>query len=488
MNNMSSLVDTLTASGGTESAEYSGFLNDIIAQLWPNINVAGCKMIKDIVEPIFKSTLPGPLSSLYFSKLDLGPVPMHLSRVDVHKTEKEGIKLDVDLDWNGKSDIELDGHIVPKMGIEHIKLRGRFSVLLCPLTNIIPLIGALQVAFINPPTLKLEFTDAISIAELDIIERAIKKVILNILGGMLVLPNRMLVKLDPRNDWFKTYVPHVGIIRLTISAATGIQPHKKSGAKRLLQKLVKDVPDCYCNIAVGASEAWRTKTSKDQHDPVWDETHDFLVMDHDQVISIDVNDDDLGDDDDIGEATTTTRQILLEGGTQELKLVHKGQETDARVKIHAKFYELVADADSLAPAEGGGDGGEGLFAGLATVLIASAHGLEGDHRQLNPSVRISFGSGREFNTVAKTYTEGMDIFNPAFDTAFQIPLTAADVAATDGVFKIALMDKAVEIGGCEVSFQEVKDAEGMLLEKGFDVGKGATVRASFSLRGMRLAT
>jgi hypothetical protein len=32
----------------------TGFLNSIVEQLWPNINVAGGKMVKDIVEPMFK--------------------------------------------------------------------------------------------------------------------------------------------------------------------------------------------------------------------------------------------------------------------------------------------------------------------------------------------------------------------------------------------------------------------------------------------------
>lgn len=112
MNNMSGLVDTLTASGGAEPA---GFLNDIVEQLWPNINVAGCRMVKEIVEPILASTLPGPLKNLRFTKLDLGAVPLRLGAVDVHKTTMGGIKLDMDVVWESKSDIELDGSMVPKI-------------------------------------------------------------------------------------------------------------------------------------------------------------------------------------------------------------------------------------------------------------------------------------------------------------------------------------------------------------------------------------
>lgn len=83
--------------------------------MWPNINVAGCKMIKEIVEPMFASMLPGPLASLKFVKLDLGTVPIRVSNVDVHKVDNGGIKLDMDVKWKGESDIDLDGNMIPKL-------------------------------------------------------------------------------------------------------------------------------------------------------------------------------------------------------------------------------------------------------------------------------------------------------------------------------------------------------------------------------------
>lgn len=72
-------------------------------------------MVKDIVEPMFATMLPGPLASLKFVKLDLGQIPMQVSAVDVHKVDNGGIKLDMDVTWEGNSDIELDGNMVPKL-------------------------------------------------------------------------------------------------------------------------------------------------------------------------------------------------------------------------------------------------------------------------------------------------------------------------------------------------------------------------------------
>ncbi|KAK1472621.1 C2 domain-containing protein [Colletotrichum tamarilloi] len=476
---MAGIVDKLTASGGTESA---GFLNDIIEQLWPNINVAGCRMVKEIVEPMFATMLPGPLASLKFVKLDLGTVPMQVAEVDVHKVDNGGIKLDMDVIWEGKSDIELDGKMVPKLGIEHVHLKGRLSILLAPLTNIIPLIGAAQVAFINPPELKLDFTNAANIADWALVDKAVRKVILDIIASMAVLPNRYLVKLDSNNDYFRTYLPHLGALRLTIERAIGINGPKKSGAKRLLAKIVKDVPDCYAKVNVGAEEEWRTSVKKNDHDPEWNETHDFLVADYDQRIFIDVQDDDLGGDDDIGIATTTVKDILLNGGSQELALTHKDEPTDAKIVVHAKFYNFVDNAEVITSTQ---SENEHQIVGLATVLIASALGLQGQRDELNPSIKVTWGA-KEFRTAAKTYSPGTDIFNPSFDQAFRIPVTA-DMLANPANFKISLLNKADETGSVEIPFQDVLQAPGLMKEESFDVGSGATVRASISLRGLQVA-
>ncbi|KAI1052620.1 hypothetical protein LB507_009900 [Fusarium sp. FIESC RH6] len=479
MNNMSSLQETLTASGGTESA---GFLNDIIAQLWPNINVAAGQIIKDTVEPMLEQMLPGPLANLKFVKVELGPVPLKLSHVDVHKTTQEGIKLDMNLDWDGKCDFELDGSMVPKIGIEHVKLRGRLSVLLCPLTNVMPLIGAAQVAFINPPSIELDFTDAANIADLSIIDKTVRKVILNVISSMAVLPNRFLVKLDNSNDYFKTFQPHLGVLRLTVEGATEITGEKKSGAKKLLQKIIKDVPDCYCDVNVGAEGEWRTETIKNKHDPQWNETHDFLVTDYDQQITIDINDEDLGGDDDIGIATTTVKELLLNKGTQTLGLTHKGQHLETKVTIHGKFFNFVGETNSISANQ---SQNEGEICGLATVLIASVNGLNGNRDELKPSVKVTWGD-KEFVTPVKSYSPGTDIFNPSFDTAFRFPVTAEQLS-NPSAFRLVLQNGANEQGSVDVPFNSVSGAEGMVREEEFDVGSGVTVRARVAVRGLQMA-
>jgi Ca2+-dependent lipid-binding protein len=313
------------------------------------------------------------------------------------------------------------------------------------------------------------------------VDKVVRKVILNIIGSMAVLPNRYLVKLDSNNDYFKTYLPHLGALRVTVEKATNTSIPKEHGARGFLNKIIKDVPDCYCKVRVGAGE-WRTSIKKNDYHPEWNETHDFLVEDDDQRIFVEIFDDDFGSDDDIGLGSITVKELLLAGGTQELDLVHKGTPTDAKVIISAKFYHLVDDASLITSAEGDY---EGPIVGLATVLIAGALGLQGQRDELNPSVKVEWGA-TSFCTATKSYSPGMDIFNPSFDQAFQIPLTA-DVLANPGNFKIALLNRELETGSVEIPFEDVLQAPGLVKEESFDMGSGAVVRASISLRGLQLA-
>ena len=77
--------------------------------------MATARSIKEITEAMFPTMLPAPLNTLYYKKIDLGHVPMHLENVDVHTTENGGIALELDVDWDGACDIELDGRMVPKI-------------------------------------------------------------------------------------------------------------------------------------------------------------------------------------------------------------------------------------------------------------------------------------------------------------------------------------------------------------------------------------
>ena len=52
-----------------ENSEHVGFLSSIVRELWPYIDAAGSKTVREMFEPMFAEMLPGPLKRLKFVKL-----------------------------------------------------------------------------------------------------------------------------------------------------------------------------------------------------------------------------------------------------------------------------------------------------------------------------------------------------------------------------------------------------------------------------------
>lgn len=274
----------------------------------------------------------------------------------------------------------------------------------CLLTKCCTQIGAAQVSFINPPVLKLDFTGAANVADFSAIDDSVRGTILSIINGMFTLPNRYLVKLDANNDYFKTFLYPLGVIRITVEKAWGFSEESKGTAKKLFSKITRAAPDTYAKVDVGAEPTFRTQTINNKHTPSWNETHDFVVSDFDQCIKIDVYDHDVNGDDEIGMGVTTVREALTSGGaSQELALTLKsGEETDGKVSITSQFFEFKADGGSLSSSEHKGDG---KFCGLVTFLVAGATGIKGQRDSLNPSVKISWGD-KSFQTAVKSDSPG----------------------------------------------------------------------------------
>lgn len=467
-------------SGGVESV---GFLNDMIAQLWDYINVAGAQLVKEMVEPMFKDLLPGTLKALHFKKIDFGKVPIKFDNIDVHTRSEDVIKLDVDMNWQGECDIELKATLI-QLGVEKLKLKGRMSVLLCPLVPRLPLFTAAQVAFINPPDLELDFTGAADIADLSIIDDSIRQVIDDVLASMLVLPNRLLVKLDPANDYFKTYQPPRGILRLTVVSGRGFVTPKG---------FFKDVPDTYCKVRVGAFKPWNTETKNNDTTPGWNEVKDFVLSDLEQLITVNVLDEDLGYDDEIGGGSISIGELIAKGEMADVKLLTKDTksgskvDTGAAITLKGEVFELVPDIASFGRPE---HKKKDLLVGLATIVVAGACDVPGDRMSIGPNVKVNFAEC-EFVTPTVLDMPGIDPNQPAFDMAFRIPLTA-EMSASPSDFTLTLLDKNSKLATLVIPFEKVTKAPGFCLSSVdspeiFKLDNGVALKASIRISGIKLS-
>lgn len=371
---------------------------------------------------------------------------------------------------------------IAQQGVKHVKLRGRLSILLGPLTNVIPLIGAAQLAFINPPLLELDFTGAANVADFSAVDGAVRGVMLSIINSMFTLPNRFLLTLDTKNDYFKTYLPPLGVIRITVEKAWDFAEEAKGKAKKLFAKLTRAAPDTYCKVDVGAEPSWQTQTKDNTVNPSWNETHDFVVSDFHQCIKLHVFDKDVNGDDEIGMGITTVEEVLRHGGKQELSLELNGEETGGKVSLSCEYFKLDANGgNSFSSSTHKGDG---RMSGVAAVLISGAYGIRGQREQLTPSVKVTWGQKHSFQTAVKSDAPGTDINNPTFDQNFRIPISTDSGSES---FRIALLNGEQEVGAVEVPFSDVQNAPDMTLQNKFDVGGGTTIRASICLKGLSSA-
>ena len=442
--------------------ERAGFLSDLMAQLWPYIAEAGAEMIKESVE------LP---QMLKFTKLDLGKIPVRLDNIIVHNIENETVQFDVDVVWDGECDIRLQASKIASFGVKAIKLAGRMSFLLKPLSNELPCFAAIQYAFVNPPTIQLNFTGLANLADTTMLRRQIDAAIQASLADMMVLPNRMLYKMDLATNFLDIYEPPKGLLRLTVVRGRGFVVEKRTLLK-------DDVPDVYCNVTLG-NRQWVTKTIKDNLSPEWNETADFVLSDHDQVIRVDAWDEDggpLDPDDDLGVAEVTVGELLLAGKSMELPLMTDSQSTGAFVTIQCQLGSWSPDLTTLKETKDAN-----LYGGLLTIVITQCFDLPLTKKEASSFVKVVCGK-HEFVTGVVTDYPGYDALNPQYDIAFRVPIVQNNFESVS----MTLMNGVDTIlGTLLVTREELEASPDRNLREIRSIGnKGARLEFGLALRGV----
>lgn len=463
------------SSGGVESL---GWLNDLLGQFWPTASIAIGALTKETVEPMLAEVLPGPLSTLRFTKIDLGSIPPTFDRIDVHTRHEGFMRLNLDIAWEGECDIELKADGLPALGVRYVRLRGRLSVVLGPLVERLPVVSAVQLAFINPPELSLDFTGLANVADFAGVDKAVRKTIDGVLRDLMVLPRKMFLKLDPAKGCIDAHHDPLGVCRITVVRAGGFKVQGRM--------LGKDVPDVYIKVKFGANPAWKTEVKRNSTSPKFDESRDFLLSDHDQIVFVEAFDDDVGSlvgsaDDYLGSGAVSVGELLLaDGRTVDVPLANakKGKHYVERCSVTLKCdaFPLATDLASLDL--------DLNLCGLLSVIVAKAYGVPGEKKDAAPYVTVAFG--RKVNrTVTVLDAPGIDVLNPTYDATFLMPLdydAAAAIAETPVV--LTLMNGKDEVGAATVDYAQLLEAQDLTVKTKAEVGRGAFIEFLVSLRGV----
>lgn len=249
-----------------DTAEQAGELSDsewvsnLIGHLWPHINTAAVEMIDHVIEPMMQRSVP----SLRFKQFDLGEEQPTISVREVRSRGQRGIWLQLDVAWTSKSEISmLVGHAIP-FGVRSITFKGVLYVVMQPMIPELPVVGAVQVYFIDKPDVVLHYTGAAALARMPGVERAIHQAIDDCIASMVVLPNRMSFPMAGHLDMADvSSPPPLGILWVRPVRAVDI----RAGDHHLLSA---DSSDPYVVFELGEAR-YRSKTISNTLLPKWEE-------------------------------------------------------------------------------------------------------------------------------------------------------------------------------------------------------------------------
>ena len=362
-------------------------------------------------------------------------------------------------------------------GVKSVKLRGRMSIVMRPLTTDLSIVSAIQYTFINPPDLELDFTGLAQVADFAVVDKQIRSIIQEVLASMMVLPERMLYKMEPNCSFLDIYRKPLGVAEIHVKSGRGFQVEK-----RALRK--DDVPDCYCNVTLGGRSI-RTKTIDDNLSPVWDESHHFLMCDMDQIVYLEAMDKDGGPmdpDDFLGNTTATIGELLLNGGKMELPLMDEDSRSNgAFVTLGCDVVNFTTDLKSLATTKE-----PGCFGGVLVIIVVGAVDIPLKKEDAATFVKVTYDD-KTFVTGTVVSAPGYDALNPIYDLSFHVPLTPSMIE--NGKIKditFSLMNgETTTLGSTIVTHDQVAAAQEHVLTLRRPVGKaGAKIDFRVVLHGV----
>eukprot|EP00659_Diplonema_papillatum_P003938 gene3938-6096_t len=263
------------------------WLTTMLEVLWPSIRAFTKKTIDKTLHPILAEIEADFSTKIELQKFDLGKQspafgPMTARKVaGIDGRPEGGFELSLGIAY--KSDLRADlSTPVGRAGVKNVEFEGTLFVWLRPFVDENPLVGGVEMGFVNPPKLRLHWTGLANVVDIPGLAGIVRNKVDAALATACVVPNLIAKPLHPCVDAAKlSCPPPEGIVRLTVVSATNLPSMDFGGGC-----------DPYVRIRVGAQEH-RTKYLKNTRWPKWNETFDFLVYNQEQYLVIDVLDHDF---------------------------------------------------------------------------------------------------------------------------------------------------------------------------------------------------
>uniref|UniRef100_A0A182PKG6 Uncharacterized protein n=1 Tax=Anopheles epiroticus TaxID=199890 RepID=A0A182PKG6_9DIPT len=397
------------------------WLNRILKQVWPNANFYAKNLIKESIEPNIQQALAGyKLNGFKFDRMILGTIPPRIGGVKVYdkNVSRNEIIMDLDLFYAGDCDISfaLSGL---RGGIKDFQIHGTVRVIMKPLISQMPLIGGLQIFFLNNPNIDFNLVGVVDLLDMPGLSDILRKIIVEQVAAIMVLPNKLPIVLSDGVPALSLKMPEPeGVLRIHVVEAKDLM-------KKDISVLGKGKSDPYAIISVGAQQ-FRTQTIDNTVNPKWDYWCEaFIHAESGQTLQVVINDEDAGEDELLGRATVEISSVTKNGEIDTWLTLEQAKH--GLVHLRMTWFKLSSEKSDLKQAleETQHLRVTSMSTALLTVFIDSAKNLPQARQQSQPDPYLVLSVGKkneqtsvQMRTDAPVWEQGFTFLvgNPDNDT------------------------------------------------------------------------
>lgn len=241
------------------------WVNKILHQVWPNANDYAKDLVKEVIEPNVAAALAAyKLNGFKFDRLILGNIPPRIGGVKVYDKHVDRNEIVMDLDLFYTSDCDINFMLAGvRGGIKNFEIHGVVRVVMKPLISKIPLVGGLQIFFLNNPNIDFNLVGIADFLDMPGLNDMLRRIIVEQVGAIMVLPNKLPITLSDQVPAALLKMPEPeGILRIHVVEAKDLM-------KKDISMLGKGKSDPYAILTVG-SQQFRTQTIDNTVNPKWD--------------------------------------------------------------------------------------------------------------------------------------------------------------------------------------------------------------------------
>ncbi|CAH2068751.1 unnamed protein product, partial [Iphiclides podalirius] len=325
--------------------ERAEWLNRILLQVWPNVNHYARSLLKDSIEPAVAESLANyKLNGFKFERMILGTIAPRVGGVKVYdkNLSRDEIIMDVDLFYAGDCDISFVLQRI-RGGIKDLQIHGMVRVVMKPLITKMPLVGGLQVFFLNNPRIDFNLVGAADVLDIPGFSDILRRCIVEQVARIMVLPNKLPIKLSDEIPTVDLRMPEPeGVLRIHLVEAQNLM-------KKDVSMLGKGKSDPYAIITVGAQQ-WKTKHIDNDVNPRWNFWCEARIMQTlGQSLEIELFDKDEGNDDDkLGRCSMDISQVVRVGRLDTWQTLQQAKH--GKVHLRLSWHRLSTDLLDLSHA------------------------------------------------------------------------------------------------------------------------------------------